>query len=124
MARRLRRRTSAMASDAWARAGVRVVDSRGLAQRHTREGDVKDIRDRAVVDDLVHFAGSLDERLPRAVRPDLALATNRSIDGELALLDDDDRAPRMRVPPGGAARDDRDLRHGYVRSGLKRDRPV
>jgi hypothetical protein len=43
------------------RAGVRLVDPRGVALRYTREGDEKDIRDRARIDDLVHLAGSLDE---------------------------------------------------------------
>src|SRR6266536_4022738 len=111
-------------SETRARAGVRLVDSRGVALRDTRGGDVKDIRDRAGVDDLIHFPGSLDERLPRAVRGGLALATDRSVNGELTLLDDDDRASRMGVPARGAARDDRDLRHGYVSSDLKRDGPI
>ena len=74
---------------------------------------------RCPCDDLVHFAGSLDECLPRAVRGGLALATNGSVNGERALLDDDDRSSRMGVPAGGAARDNRDLCHGYVRSDLK-----
>src|SRR6266702_2915568 len=118
------RSRSVRSSETRARARVRLVNSRGVALRHTREGDEKDVWDRARVDDLVHFAGSLDECLPRAVRGGLALATDRSVNGGRALLDDDDRSSRMGVPAGGAARDDRDLRHGYVRSDLKRDRPV
>ena len=92
--------------------------------RHTQEGDEKDVWDRARVDNVTHFARSRDERLPRAVRRGLALAADRSVNGERALLDDDDRAPRVRVLASGAARVDRDLRHSYVRSDLKRDGPV
>src|SRR6266702_3938024 len=79
---------------------------------------------RARVDDVIHFARSLDERLPRAVCGGLALAADRCVDGERTLLDDHDRASRMRVPARGAGRVDRDLRHGYVRSDLKRDGPM
>src|SRR5437667_516325 len=114
----------ARSSETGARAGVRLVNSRGAALRHTRKGDKKDVWDGARVEDLVHFAGSLDECLSRAVRGGLALATDGSVNGERALLDDDDRSSRMGVPAGRAARDDRDLCHGYVRSGLKRGQPV
>src|SRR5207244_5843747 len=92
------------ASDARACAGVRLVSSRGGALRHTREGDEKDVRDRARVEDVIHFARSLDERLPRAVGGGLALVADRCVDGERTLLDDHDRASRMRVPARGAAR--------------------
>src|SRR5215210_230156 len=105
-------------------AGIRLVNSRGVALRHTREGDEKDIWDGPRVDDLVHFARSLDERLPRAVGGGLAPAANRFVDGERARLYDDDRAPRMAMPAGGAAWVDGDLRHGYVRSDLERDGPM
>jgi hypothetical protein len=54
-------------SDPRARARVRLVNSRRAPWRHTREGDVKDVGDRAHVKDVIHFAGSLDECLPRAV---------------------------------------------------------
>src|SRR5262245_26853299 len=111
-------------SDPRARARVRLVNSRGAPWRHTREGDVKDVRDRALIEDVIHFAGSLDERLPRAVRGGLALSADGVVNGERALLDDDDRAPRMGMPAGGAARGDRDLRHGYVRSELQRNGPM
>ena len=63
-------------SETRARAWVGLVSSRGVALRHTREGDEKDIWDRARVEDVVHFARSLDERLSRAVRAGLALAAN------------------------------------------------
>ncbi len=43
-------------------------------------------RGRARVDDVIDFAGSLDERLPRRVPGGLALAADRSVLGELALL--------------------------------------
>src|SRR3954471_745732 len=82
--------------------GVRLVRSRGAAWRHTREGDVQDVRYRAGVEDLIHFARSLDERLARAVPGALAPAAGRSVHGECARLDDDDRAPWMGVPPRGA----------------------
>jgi hypothetical protein len=71
------RSRSVRSSDTGARAGVRLVSSRGLALRHTREGDEKDVWDRAGVEDVIHFARSLDERLPRAVRGDLALGADR-----------------------------------------------
>ena len=64
-------------SETRARAGVWLVSSGGVALRHTREGDEGDIWDGAQVDDLVHFAWSLDERLPRGVGGGLALAANR-----------------------------------------------
>ena len=65
-----------------------------------------------------------DEGVPGAVSGARALATDRSVKRGRTLLDDDDRAPRVRVPASGAARVDRDLRHSYVRSDLKRDGPV
>ena len=71
------RSRSVRSSDTRARAGVRLVSSRGLALRHTREGDEKDVRDRAGVEDVIHFARSLDERLPRAVRGGPALVADR-----------------------------------------------
>jgi len=71
------RSRSVRSSDTRACAGVRLVSSRGGALRHTREGDEKDVRDRAAVKDVIHFARSLDERLPRAVRGDLALGADR-----------------------------------------------
>jgi len=71
------RSRSVRSSDTRACAGVRLVSSRGGALRHTREGDEKDVRDRAGVEDVIHFARSLDERLPRAVRGDLALGADR-----------------------------------------------
>ncbi len=95
-----------------------------LALRHTRQGDEQDVWDRARVDDVIHFARSFDERLPRAVRAGLALAAKRSVNGERAGLYDHDRAARMRMSAGGAAGLDRDLRHGHVRSDLERDRPI
>jgi hypothetical protein len=88
---------SVKSSKTRARAGVRLVNSRGAALRHTREGDEKDIRDRARVEDVIHFATSLDERLPRAVRAGLALAANRSVNGERASLYDHDRARGLRT---------------------------
>jgi len=115
---------SVSSSETRARAGVRLVSSRGVALRHTREGDEKDIWDRAGIEDVIHFARSLDERLPRTVRGGLALAANRSVNGERALLYDNDRAPRMGVLAGGTTGGDRDLRHGYVRSDLERDSPM
>jgi hypothetical protein len=111
-------------SETRARARVRHVNSRGLALGHTREGDEKDVWGRARVDDLIHLARSLNEGLPRTVRGGLALPADRSVNRERARLNDDDRAPGMGVPAGGAARIDRDLRHGYVRSDLKWDRPI
>jgi hypothetical protein len=72
-----RRSRSVRSSDTRARAGVRLVNSRGAPWRHTREGDVKDIWNRAGVEDVIHFARSLDERLPRAVRGGLALVVDR-----------------------------------------------
>jgi hypothetical protein len=71
------RSRSVRSSDTRARAGVRLVSSRGVALRHTREGDEKDVRDRAGVEDVIHFARSLDERLPRAVGGGLALGADR-----------------------------------------------
>ena len=76
------RSRSVNSSDARARAGVRLVSSRGVALRHTREGDRKDVWDRAGVEDVIHFARSLDERLPRAVRGGLAVRADRSVNGE------------------------------------------
>lgn len=111
-------------SHARTRAGVGLVDSRGVALRYMREGDEKDIGDYARVDDLVHLPWSLDERLLRAVRGDLALAANRSVNRERSLLYDHNRASRMGVPAGRAARINRDLHHGDVCSDLKRDRPI
>src|SRR5881392_182694 len=90
-------------SETRAGAGVRLVDSRGAARRHTREGDVEDVWSRARVEDVVHFAGPLDERVPGAVRGALALATDRSVNRGRALLYDNDRAPRVGVPTGRAA---------------------
>src|SRR5947209_5702374 len=81
---------------------VRLVRSRGAAWRHSREGDVKDVRNRAGVEDLIHFARSLDERLAGGVRGGLALAADRSVSGERARLDDDDRAPWVGMPTRGA----------------------
>ncbi len=68
---------SVRSSDTRARARVRLVSSRGAAWRHTREGDVKDIWNRAGVKDVIHFARSLDERLPSAVRGDPAMVADR-----------------------------------------------
>ena len=115
---------SVRSSETWARARVGLVSSWRVALRHTGEGDEKDVGDRARVGDVIHFARSLDERLPRAVRGGLALAVDRLVNGDRTLLDDHDRASRVRVPARGAARADRDLRHGYVRSKLKRDGPT
>src|SRR5512133_2836888 len=115
---------SVRSSETWTRARVRFVGSRGRALRHAREGDEQDVWIRACVDDLVHFARSLDERLPGGVRGALTLAPDRLVHRERAVLDDHDRASRMRVPTRGAARVDGDLRDSHVRSGLERDRPV
>src|SRR6185312_15680951 len=115
---------SVRSSETWARARVGLVSSWRVALRHTGEGDEKDVGDRARVGDVIHFARSLDERLPRAVRGGLALAIDRLVHGERALLDDYDRASRMRVPARGAARVDGDLRHGHVGSELQRDGPM
>src|SRR5215216_5528720 len=109
---------SVRSSETRARTGIRLVSSRRATLRHTREGDEQDIGGRPRVDHVVHFARSLDERLPRAVGGGLALAANRSVDGERARLHDDDCAARMRVPAGGAAGVDRDLGHGDVGSEL------
>jgi hypothetical protein len=68
------------------------------------KGDVEDVGDRAVVEDVIHFARSLDERLPVAVRGDLAVAAVRGVDGERPLLDNDGCASGMRMPAGGPAR--------------------
>src|SRR5436190_20440491 len=92
---------SVRSSDTRAGAGVWLVSSRGAAGRHTREGDVEDVWSRARVEDVVHFARPLDERIPGAVRGAPALAANRSVNGRRALLYDDDRAPRMGVPARG-----------------------
>src|SRR5689334_1996561 len=89
-------------SEAGARAGIRLINSRGAARRQTREGDKKNIWDRAVIGDLIHFARAFDERIPGAARFDHALAANRFVNGERSLLDDDDRAAWMGVPAGGA----------------------
>src|SRR5215472_18594600 len=115
--------TLAKPSETWAGAGVRLVSSRGVSLRHTRESDEKDVGDRAVIGDLIQLAGAFDERLARAVRLGLALAADRLLNGERSLLDDDDRAARMRVPSGGTTGLDRDLRHGDIRPELKRDGP-
>src|SRR4029077_5174464 len=95
---------SLRSSDTRARAGVRFVDPRGAARRHTREGDVEDIRSTARVEDVVHLARPLAERVPAAVGDAPALATDRAVKRGCALLDDDDRAPRVGVPAGRAAR--------------------
>src|SRR5690242_20572635 len=108
-------------SNARARSRVRLVRSRGAAWRHAREGDVKDVRNRAGVEDLIHFAGSLDEGLARDVRGALALVADRPVSGERPRLDDDDRASWVGVPTRGATGVDRDLRHGYVGSEPQRD---
>ena len=119
------RRARPVCSHPGARAWVRGhVSSRGFALRDAREGDVQDVVPCAGVDDLIHFAGSFDERLPGAVRRGLALAANRSVNSERALFDDDDRASRMGMPPRVATWFDRDLHHGYIRSALKRDGPI
>ena len=102
---------------------VRQVDPRGAALRYTWESDEEHIRDRAGVDDVIDFARALYERLPRGVACCLALAANRSVNREVALLYDDYRTPWMRVTAGGAAGNDSDLRHDNVRSLLKRDGP-
>jgi hypothetical protein len=39
-----------------------------------------------VVDDLIHFAGAFDERLPRAAIRNLALVADRGVDGERAVF--------------------------------------
>jgi hypothetical protein len=71
------RSRSVRSSDTRARARVRLVNSRGAPWRHTREGDVKDVWNRAGVEDVIHFARSLDERLPGAVRGGPALVADR-----------------------------------------------
>src|SRR5689334_2494853 len=86
---------SVRSSKTRARARVGLVSSWRVALRHTGEGDEKDVGDRARVGDVVHFARSLDERLPRAVCGGLALAADRLVNGERALLDDYDRASGM-----------------------------
>ena len=111
-------------SEARAGAGVRLVGPRGDPLRYTWERDEQDVGRRPGVDDLIHFSGSFDERLSRAVRRCLALVADRSMYGERALLDDDDRAPWVRMPARGTARANRDLRHRDVRPGLERDRSV
>src|SRR5438876_9158809 len=110
-------------SDAGAGTRIRLVDPRGATLRHARKSDEEYIRDRAGVDDLIHFARSLDERLPGRVAGAHALAADRSVNGERALLNDHDCTPWMRVPAGGAAGEDRDLRHDDIRARLKRDGP-
>jgi len=66
--------------------------------RHTRECDDEYIRDCAGVDYVIHFARSLDERLPCGVAGGLALAADRSVNGEFALLHHHYRTPWMGVP--------------------------
>src|SRR5690348_228044 len=77
---------SVRSSETRARARVGLVSSCGVAQRHTWEGDEKDVGDRARVGDVIHFARSLDERLPRAVRGGLALAADRLVNDKRTLL--------------------------------------
>jgi hypothetical protein len=79
--------------------GIWLVNSRGAARRHAREGDKKNAGDRAVIGDLINFAGPLKECLPRAVRLDLALAANRFVNGDRSLLDDDNCAPGWECQP-------------------------
>ena len=71
------RSRSVRSSDTRARARVRLVNSRGAPWRHTREGDEKDVWNRAGIEDVIHFARSLDERLPGAVRGGPALVADR-----------------------------------------------
>jgi len=111
-------------SETRARAGIRLVNSRVAALGHTREGHEKNVGDRAVIGDLIHFAGPLYECLPRAIRFDLSLAADSFMNGERSLLDDDDCSPRMGVPAGGATWLDRELNHDNVRPELKRDGPI
>lgn len=86
-------------SETWTRARVGLVGPRQRTRRHAREGDDQDIRDRARVDDLIHLAGSLDERLPRGIAPGLAPVVDRSVQRERALVDDDDRSPGCECHP-------------------------
>ena len=88
---------SVRSSEPRAGTGIRLVSSRGGALRRTWEGDEQDVWDRARVDDVIHFARSLDERLPRAVGGVLALAAKRSVDGERAVC------TTMIAPPGCGA---------------------
>ena len=71
------RSRSVRSSDTRARARVRLVNSRGAPWRHTREGDEKDVWNRAGIEDVIHFTRSLDERLPGAVRGGPALVADR-----------------------------------------------
>src|SRR4029453_7469583 len=74
-------RRSVRSSESRARTGIRLVSSGGAALRHPREGDEQDIGGRPCVEHVIHFARSLDERLPRPVAAGLALAAKRSVDG-------------------------------------------
>src|SRR4051795_6964335 len=57
-------------------AGIRFVRSWGLTLRDARERHQEDVRDGARVEHVVHFARSLDECLPSAVRRDLAFVSS------------------------------------------------
>src|SRR6187431_2782227 len=113
-----------MSSLTGAGAGVRFVSPRGSARGHIWERDPEDISGCAVVDDLIDLAGPFDERLPSAVGFDLAMLADRFVNGERALLDDDDRAARVGVPAGGAAGLNCDRRHGDICSDVQWDGSV
>lgn len=92
--------------------------------RHPRERDQQHVRSRSCVDDVIDHTRPLEESLTRGIGRDLALAGDRLEDGQCALLDDDDRPTRMRVPTGRSTRDDSDLLHHDVGARLERDRPL
>ncbi len=68
------------------------------AHWHARERREDNRQGRAGVLGVPNFAGVLDERLPRRVPGGGAVVTNPAKKGDLALLDDHDRAAGMRVP--------------------------
>ena len=71
----------------------------------------------------MHFAGPLDERLPRGVGRRLTLAALRFVNGDFTLFDNDDRTAGMHVPAGQSSRLDCDLRDDDVGSFLERNGP-
>src|SRR4029077_20107062 len=85
-------------SQTGAGARIRNVDSRRAARRHAREGDVQHVWNRAGVNHVVDLACSFNKPLPYGVSENLALAADGFVDGEVALVDNDDRSTWMRVP--------------------------
>src|SRR6266699_4064987 len=78
--------------------GIRLVDPRCSAYGHARKRHKEDVVGRTVIHSVVQFTGALNECLPLRIRADLALVPDRLVDGDHALLYDDDRASGMRVP--------------------------